>query len=249
MELLEAQCAIVTGGTAGIGKEIGLLLAKNGARVALFGTNEERAQLTLAYIREQVPQADVHFIKVDVSKTKEVGEAIKEVLVRFGQVDILVNNAGITKDQLLMRMSEQDWDDVMDINIKSCYNTSHALVRSMMKARKGVIINISSVVGLMGNAGQANYAASKAAMIGFSKSLAKELASRNIRVNCVCPGYIQTSMTEALTEEQKNNIQSKIPLGRIGLPSDVAQLVLFLVSPLSAYITGQVLTVDGGMVM
>lgn len=249
MTLLKNQNAIVTGGTAGIGKAIAKILAENGANVAIFGTNEERGSKVKEEILSLFPNIKFDFYKVDVSKKDQVNEAIKKVLESFGNVDILVNNAGITKDQLLIKMSEQDWDDVMDINIKSCYNTTHALVRSMMKARKGSIINISSVVGLIGNPGQANYAASKAAMIGFSKSLAKELAPRNIRVNCVCPGYIQTSMTEVMTDEQKAKLLSQIPLERMGNPEDIAELVLFLAGPKASYITGQVMAVDGGMVM
>jgi 3-oxoacyl-[acyl-carrier protein] reductase len=166
-----------------------------------------------------------------------------------GQVDILVNNAGITKDQLLLKMTEDDWDTVMDINVKSCYNTCKALARSFIKARKGRIINMSSVIGLTGNAGQANYAASKAAIIGLTKSLAKELASRNILVNCIAPGFIETPMTDAMTEAQKTATLEKIPLNRMGSPVDIANTALFLASSWSNYITGQVMTVDGGMVM
>lgn len=247
-DLLKNQTAIVTGGNAGIGKAIALQLAMSGAKVAIFGTNSEKGQQAIEEIKQQTGN-EPFFFNVDVAKTQDVEQTIKQVLESFGSVDILINNAGITRDQLLMKMSEEDWDTVMDINVKSCYNTCHALVRSMMKARKGSIINISSVVGLTGNAGQLNYASSKAAMIGFTKSLAKELASRNVRVNCICPGFIETAMTDALTEAQKSSILSSIPLGRMGTPSEVAQLALFLSCSQSSYITGQVMVVDGGMVM
>ncbi len=242
--LLANQTAIVTGGTAGIGKAIALTLAQAGARVAIFGTNLERGKKIVEEIG-----GNALFIPVDISKTADVDAAIKQVLDQFKQVDILVNNAGITSDQLIMKMSEEEWDKVMAVNVKSCYNTSHALVRPMMKARKGKIINMSSVIGLTGNPGQVNYAASKAAIIGFTKALALELASRNICVNCVAPGFIETAMTEILTDAQKEATLAKIPLGRMGQPNDIANTVLFLASSLSDYITGQVFTVDGGMVM
>ncbi len=242
--MLKNQVAIVTGGTAGIGKAIALKFAEHGAKVSIFGTNAERG----AQIVEEI-KGEAFFIQVDVSKTEDVAKAVSQVVEKFGNVDILVNNAGITKDQLLIRMSEEDWDNVMAINVKSCYNTCRVLARSMMKARKGKIINMSSVVGLSGNLGQANYAASKAAVIGFTKALAKELASRNICVNCIAPGFIGTRMTDAMTEQQKESIVATIPFGRIGEPDDIAKAALFLASSLSDYITGQVLTVDGGKAM
>jgi 3-oxoacyl-[acyl-carrier protein] reductase len=186
---------------------------------------------------------------VNVSDKKFVEDAVQSLLARWGQIDVLVNNAGITRDGLLMKMSEEDWDTVIDVNLKSVYNTCQTLVRPMLKAKKGKIINISSVVGLTGNAGQANYAASKSGMIGFTKALAQELASRNICVNCIAPGFITTRMTDALTEPQKKGILDKIPMGRLGTPNDIAQTAVFLASSLSDYITGQVITVDGGMVM
>lgn len=241
MGALDGQTAIVTGGTAGIGKAIALKLASEGARVAIFGTNEERGQEVASQL------SDGLFLKVDVSNTQEVENAVSKVLEAFTSIDILVNNAGVTRDLLLMKMTEEDWDKVMDINIKSCYNTCHALVRPMMKARKGKIINMGSVVGLMGNAGQVNYAASKAAIVGFSKALAKELAPRNICVNCVAPGFIETRMTGEMTEQQKEVTLSQIPLGRIGQPDDISEAVLYLAQ--ADYVTGQVLVVDGGMVM
>lgn len=248
--LLNNKIALVTGGTAGIGKAIALKYAANGAKVIIFGTNAERGALVVEEIKLMTKRENsADFFSVNVSNHLEVNAAIKKIIETFGVIDILVNNAGVTRDQLLMKMSEEDWDTVMDINVKSCYNTCHALVRSMMKNRSGVILNMSSVVGLTGNAGQSNYAASKAAIIGFTKALAKELATRNIRVNCICPGFIETTMTEVLTEEQKKSILSQIPLGRMGTTEEVADLALFLASPQSSYITGQTITLDGGMVM
>ena len=196
--LLLNQVAIVTGGNAGIGKAIALKLAEEGARIAILGTNAETGMAAVEEIKQLAPASQAQFYTVDVSKTVAVEETIKRILEDFGQADILVNNAGITADQLLMKMSEEDWDRVLAVNLKSCFNTCRAIVRPMLKARKGRIINVSSVVGLSGNAGQANYAASKAGMIGFTKSLAKELAARNILVNCVAPGFVKTKMTEAL---------------------------------------------------
>lgn len=246
---LNGQVAIVTGGNAGIGKGIVFKLAGEGAKVAILGTNLSTGNATVEEVRQQVPNAEVKFYQVDVSKTSGADETIKQVIEDYGQVDILVNNAGVTADQLLMKMSEEDWDRVIDINLKSCFNTCKAVVRPMMKAKKGRIINISSVVGLTGNAGQVNYAASKAGMIGLTKALAKELASRNILVNCIAPGFIQTKMTEILTDSQKEAILKQIPLGFMGDVNDIANAVWFLASPLSKYMTGQVMTIDGGMVM
>jgi|688.fasta_scaffold01263_7 3-oxoacyl-[acyl-carrier protein] reductase len=248
-ELLIDQTAIVTGGTAGIGKAIALKFAEQGAQVAIFGTHVGRGEQVVEEIRQITQKDSALFMPLDVSKTDQVDEAVKKVSEKYGKVDILVNNAGITCDKLLMKMDEEDWDKVMAVNVKSCYNTTHALVRQMMKARKGKIINMSSVVGLTGNAGQANYAASKAALIGFTKALAKELAPRNICVNCIAPGFIETAMTDALTPEQKEGAEAKIPLGRMGQPQDIAYAALFLASFWSDYMTGQVIAVDGGMAM
>lgn len=247
--MLNGKTAIVTGGTAGIGKAIALAFAQNGANVIIFGTNSERAALAVKEIeaaRKSESQKILSYL-VNVSKSKDVDETIQNILSSFGKIDILVNNAGITKDNLLMKMSEEDWDEVLDVNLKSVYNTCKSLARAMMKARSGSIINISSVIGLIGNAGQANYAASKAGMIGFTKSIAKELASRGVRANCIAPGYIETQMTEVLPQEVKEAVIAKIPLGRIGQPNDIAQAALFLAT--APYITGQTLTVDGGMVI
>lgn len=248
-DLLQNQTAIVTGGTAGIGKAIALKFAEAGAKVAIFGTNAERGAQVLAEIQKVAGNDHAKFFALNVANGAEVEAAIKSVLETFGKVDILVNNAGVTRDQLLMRMSEEDWDTVMDVNVKSCYNTCHALVRPMMKSRKGKIINLSSVVGINGNTGQANYAASKAAIIGFTKALAKELATRNICVNCVAPGFIKTPMTDSLTDAQREATLERIPLARFGEPDEIANTVLFLASSLSDYITGQVISVDGGMVL
>lgn len=251
MQLLMKKTAIVTGGTAGIGKAIALLYAEQGADVAIFGTNQTRAEQTLQELQALQMHPDQKFAAhiVDVSNYKQTEQVIQTILSSWGKVDILVNNAGITRDNLLMKMSEEDWDLVLDVNLKSAYNTCRPLVRSMMKARSGVIINISSVVGLTGNAGQVNYAASKAGMIGLTKSLAKELASRNIRVNCIAPGYIGTQMTEGLSDQIKEQILAGIPLGRMGSPRDIAHAALYLASDLSSYVTGQTFAVDGGMVM
>ncbi len=251
MQLLKGKTALITGGTAGIGKAIAVLFLEQGADVAIFGTHKERADQAVAEMEKSKadPQQRIRSFLVDVSKTKEVEETTAKLLEEWGKIDILVNNAGITRDNLLMRMSEEDWDRVVDVNLKSIYNTCRALCRSMMKARSGSIINIASIVALTGNAGQVNYAASKSGMIGFTKSLAKEFASRGVRANCVAPGYIETQMTDVLPAPIKEQILGKIPLSRIGQPRDIAHAVLYLASDLSSYVTGQVIAVDGGMVM
>lgn len=249
MQLLKNQTAIVTGATAGIGAAIAKKLAEHGAFVVVIGTNKERGEQVVADLRAIPNSSGAVFYSVNVANTQEVEQAIKTILTERGQVDILINNAGITKDQLLMKMSEEDWDSVMDVNVRSCFNTCRTLFRNFLKAKKGKIINISSVVGLTGNAGQTNYAASKAAIIGFTKALAKEMASRNIQVNCIAPGFITTPMTDAMTETQKTATLESIPMGRMGTPDEIANAVLFLACSWSDYITGQVITVDGGMVM
>ncbi len=251
MQLLKDKKALITGGTSGIGKEIALGYARQGASVAICGTNTERSQTALEELRQLQAFPDQKFeaIVVNVSEKRLVDEAILKLIESWGNIDILVNNAGITRDGLLMKMTEEDWDAVIDTNLKSVYNTCQSLVRPMIRAKKGKIINITSVVGLTGNAGQVNYAASKSGMVGFTKSLAQELATRGVCVNCIAPGFIQTRMTEVLTEAQKEGILKKIPMGRMGNAEDIANAAVFLASNLSDYITGQVLTVDGGMVM
>lgn len=251
MHLLKNKKALITGGTAGIGKEIALCFAKQGASVCIFGTSAERAQAVLAELNQNKVFDDQNFRAevVNVADKTAIEGAIAQLLKEWGQIDILVNNAGITRDGLLMKMSEEDWDQVIDVNLKSVYNTCQTLIRPMMKAKSGKIINISSVVGLTGNPGQANYAASKSGMIGFTKALAQEVATRGICVNCIAPGFIETRMTDVLTDTQKEEVLKKIPMKRIGHPMDIAHAALFFASDQSGYITGQVLTVDGGMVM
>jgi 3-oxoacyl-[acyl-carrier protein] reductase len=248
-KLLDGQTAVVTGATAGIGREVAKRFAEEGAFVVIIGTNPVRGEEVVSEIKNIPDAQGALFLRVDVSNYTEVEQAMKQIIELRGTVDVLVNNAGITRDQLLMKMTEEDWDTVMDINVKSCYNTCKALSRAFLKAKKGRIINMSSVVGLIGNAGQVNYAASKAAMIGLTKSLAKELASRNIHVNCIAPGFIETQMTNVMNDAQKAATLDKIPLGRMGLPIDIANAAVFLAGPWANYITGQVITVDGGMVM
>ncbi len=249
MQLLKGKKALITGGTAGIGREIAFKFAEEGADVAIFGTSEERAAQVLVDLKALRPDQQFISFVVDVSNKVAVEKALEGLISSFGQIDVLVNNAGITRDGLLMRMTEEDWDLVIDVNLKSVYNLCQCLIRPMIKAKAGKIINISSVVGQMGNAGQTNYAASKAGMIGFTKALAQEVATRGIGVNCIAPGFIITRMTDALTDSQKEGLLKKIPMGRLGKAQDIANVALFLASSLSDYMTGQVLTVDGGMVM
>ena len=251
MQLLKGKNVIITGGTAGIGKQIALTFALQGANVAIFGRSEERAKQVIEELEKAkiFPDQEFHAEIVNVGDKASIESAIQDLLSKWGQIDILINNAGITRDGFLMKMKESDWDEVIEINLKSVYNTCQALVRPMMKARSGKIINISSVVGLTGNAGQVNYAASKSGIVGFTKALAQELATRGICVNCIAPGFIDTSMTGALNETQKESILRKIPMGRIGDPEEIANAALFFASDMSSYVTGQVLTVDGGMVM
>lgn len=249
MKLLKGQTAVVTGATAGIGTAIAKRFAEQGAYVVVIGTNKERGDQIVAEIKSLPDSAGSSFYQVNVASTQEIEQTVKTILAERHQVDILVNNAGITRDQLLLKMSEEDWDIVMDVNVKSCYNTCRALFKNFLKAKKGKIINMSSVVGLTGNAGQVNYAASKAAIIGLTKSLAKEMASRNIQVNCIAPGFITTPMTDAMNEAQRTGTLEKIPLGRMGSTDDIANAALFLACAWSDYITGQVITVDGGMTM
>jgi len=245
--MLKDKIAIVTGGTRGIGFAIAKRFLEEGAHVALFGTNSERGKE--AAERLGASGQRVRFYQVDVSNDEMVDAAINRVIEELGPIDILVNNAGITRDGLLMKMKEEDWNAVLDTNLKSVYSSCKSVVRPMMKARAGKIINITSVVGLIGNAGQTNYAASKAGIIGFTKALAKEVASRGISVNCIAPGFIETDMTDGLNEIQKEQLFKTIPMGRLGKPEDIANAALFLAGSESAYMTGQVLTIDGGMVM
>ena len=240
-ELLKNQVAIVTGGERGIGRSIVEKFLAAGASVAVFGIDET--------LGKELNGDNCRFFPVDVSDGAAVDTAVKQVIEAHGKVDILVNNAGITRDTLLMRMKEEEWDAVLNVNLKSCFNTCQAVIRPMIKARGGSIINMSSVVGLIGNAGQTNYAASKAGMIGFAKALAREVAGRGIRVNCIAPGFIETPMTDKLSETQKESILAMIPKGKMGQPKDIANAALFLASPLAEYITGQTLAVDGGFVM
>lgn len=251
LQMLKGKTVLVTGSTAGIGKQIALSFAQSGASVAILGTNQERAEQVIEELRAIKSDDSQQFLSliVNVSNKQEVDAAIEGVLSQWGKIDVLVNNAGITRDSLLMKMAENHWDEVIDVNLKSVFNTCQAIIRSMMKARSGTIINISSIVGLTGNAGQVNYSASKSGVIGFTKSLAQEVASRGITVNCIAPGFIETRMTTALTDAQKEGILKKIPMGRIGSPEEIASVALFLASDMSKYMTGQVLTVDGGMVM
>ena len=243
---MNRKIALVTGGSRGIGREIALALAKEGNNIAIsYGNNKDRAMEVVNEIKSF--GVDAIAVKSDVSISEDVTNLVKSVEESLGTIDILVNNAGITKDNLLIRMTEEDWDKVMDVNLKGVFLCTKAVSRSMMKKRYGKIINITSVVGITGNAGQGNYAASKAGVIGFTKSMAKELASRGIRVNAVAPGFIQTDMTDVLKEEIKADMLKIIPLNTMGNPSDIANLVVFLASEKSDYITGQVIKIDGGM--
>ena len=240
--------AVVTGASRGIGRAIAELLAQRGADVVCGDRLGEKAQTTASEIAEATGRRTSGCL-VDVADYQSAQDFIACAISEFGKVDFLVNNAGITRDNLLMRINETDWDDVINVNLKGAYNCCKAVVRPMMKQRFGRIVNITSVVGLSGNAGQANYASSKAGMIGLTKSLARELGSRNITVNAVAPGYITTALTDVLSEDYKKSAIESTPLGRFGTPEDIARAVAFLVSEDAAFITGQVLSVDGGMVM
>lgn len=246
--MLKGKNIIVTGATRGIGREIALTLAKNGANLAI---NYRNLNSDLENLLNEIKSfgVDALAVKCDVSVLEEVNSFIEKVKSHYTTIDVLVNNAGITKDGLILRMKEEDFDDVLDVNLKGTFNTTKSVSSIMVKQKYGKIINISSVVGIAGNSGQCNYAASKAGVIGFSKSIARELSSRNINVNVVAPGYIDTDMTKNLPDKVKEEIIKSIPMKRIGSPKEVANLVLFLSSNLSDYITGQVINVDGGMLM
>jgi 3-oxoacyl-[acyl-carrier protein] reductase len=241
---LTGKVALVTGGTRGIGRAIAEALHGAGAKVAVLGRDAARAAEAARQIGERTLG-----VAANMADAATVTAAVEAVETELGPVDILVNNAGLTKDGLLARMSEADWDAVLDTNLKGAFIAMKAVSRGMMKRRAGRIINITSVVGIRGNAGQANYAASKAGLLGLTKSIARELASRNVLVNAVAPGFIDTDMTRALTDDQRTALAKQIPLGRLGAPEDIARAVLFLASDHAGYITGQVLVVDGGMVM
>ena len=246
MKLLIGKTAIITGASRGIGRGIAKIFVENGCAVAFtFNSNKEAADDLVAELSSE--EVKVKGYKSNAANYNEAQKLVEEVLVDFGSLDILVNNAGITKDNLLMRMSEEDFDQVIEINLKSIFNMTKAIQRTFLKQRHGSLIHMSSVVGVKGNAGQANYAASKAGMIGFSKSVALELGSRNIRSNVIAPGFIETEMTDKLSEEVVQGWRDGIPLKRGGQPEDVANACVFLASDLSSYITGQVLHVDGGM--
>ena len=244
---LQGKVALVTGGARGIGREIALVLASQGADVVICDVNPETARVTQKEI-ESLGRKSMSF-STDVTVVKEVEEMVNLVLDNFKHLDILVNNAGITRDNLLLRMSEEDWDRVLAVNLKGVFNCTRAVSKPMIKQRGGKIISIASIIGIMGNAGQANYAASKGGIISFTKSVARELASRSVNVNAVAPGFIQTAMTDKLTEDQRKAMLANIPLNRLGVPRDVANACLFLASSDSDYITGQTIVVDGGMSM
>ena len=244
---LQGQIALVTGASRGIGQAIALELGKQGATVIGTATSDKGAQAISDYLAAaNIKGAGMALNVNDVAQTEAVLAALRS---QFGEISILVNNAGITRDNLLARMTDDEWDDVLNTNLKSVFRLSRAVLRAMMKARTGRIVSIASVVGSMGNAGQANYAASKAGMMGFTKSLAQEIGSRNITVNCIAPGFIDTDMTHALGEEQRRKLLEHIPLKRLGTPADIAAATAFLVSPSAAYITGTTLHVNGGMYM
>ncbi len=244
----ENKTVFVTGGSRGIGKEVALKFAENGYNVVI---NYVSSKTNVEELKSEFENKGVKalIMQADVTDKEKIEEVVKKAIEEFGSIDVLVNNAGITKDNLLMRMSEEEFDKVIEINLKGTYIVTKAVTKYMMKKRKGSIINLSSVVGVAGNAGQSNYSASKAGIIGFTKSIAKELASRNIRSNAVAPGFIATDMTAVLSDEVKENIHNQIPLKRMGTAREVANLIYFLGSDESSYITGQVINVDGGMVM
>ncbi len=245
--MVSEKIAFVTGASRGIGKAIALDLAANGATVIGTATSEKGAQAITDYIQSAGLKGCGKCL--DVTNAEQVTQVLAEVVKDYGTPTILVNNAGITRDNLLMRMKDDEWDDIINTNLSSVYRVSKACLRGMMKAKQGAIINIASVVGVMGNAGQTNYAAAKAGIMGFTKSLAREIGAKNVTVNTIAPGFIDTDMTKALPEAQREALIQQIPLKRLGTPNDIAKMVTFLASPSGAYITGQTLNVNGGMVM
>lgn len=248
MLMLEGKVALITGASRGIGRAIALKYAEAGANIIVnYSGNEAKAQETVTDIEKLGREAIM--IRANVGNTEEAENMVKEALERFGKIDILVNNAGITRDNLLMRMKESEWDDVINVNLKGVFNMTKALTRPMMKQRSGSMINITSVVGVLGNAGQANYVAAKAGVIGLTKTTARELASRNIKVNAIAPGFVDTDMTDVLPEDVKGGILAQIPFNRLGSADEIANVALFLASDASSYMTGQTLHVDGGMYM
>ena len=244
---LKDQVALVTGGARGIGREIALVLAREGADLALFDVNPQQLEVTVGELRALGRRAEG--FSVDVTDGTQVEDGVGKVLDKLGRIDILINNAGITKDGLLIRMDDAQWDQVLAVNLTGTFLCTRAVAKHMLKQRRGRIVSISSIVGLIGNPGQANYAASKAGIIGLTKAVAKELASRSITCNAIAPGFIKTEMTEALPEQAKQRLQDAIPMGSLGEPKDVANAALFLVSDAARYITGHVLVVDGGLAM
>lgn len=248
MKLLQGKTALVTGGSRGIGEKICEKFAEHGAHVAFtYLSSAEKALVIESHLKTKNVNAIAY--KSDAAKFSDAEHLINNVLTEFGRIDIVVNNAGITRDNLLLRMSEQQWQEVIDTNLKSVYSITKNVIKPMMKQRSGSIINMSSVVGVFGNAGQANYSASKAGVIGFTKSIAKELGSRNIRCNAIAPGFIETEMTHGITDEMKKQFMASIPLGKFGSTDNVADLCVFLASDWSSYITGQVISVCGGLNM
>lgn len=245
--ILEGKNAIVTGASRGIGRAIALELASLGAQVACISRSLDSLQETLAGIAALGRKAQGY--AVDVAQSESVEKTVEQITKEFGSIDILVNNAGVTRDNLMMRMSETDWDFVLDTNLKGAFNWIKPVTRTMIRQRSGAVINVASVIGLIGNAGQVNYAASKAGLIGLTKSVAKEVASRGITVNVICPGFIETDMTKELSEDLRKKVMEQIPLKRFGQATDIAKMVGFLAGPQATYITGQTFTVDGGMVM